>query len=87
MVKPFQRTDLSVATSTTVSEAVRRLRSIPHRLAQNISLLDLEGHYAVVYASPEGVTVEHGLICCTNHQRERPESQYDFVQNRLSLSM
>ncbi|SDX05367.1 C45 family autoproteolytic acyltransferase/hydolase [Paenibacillus sp. CF384] len=63
-----------LATAATVSEAVKRLRSIPHRLAQNISLLDLEGDYAVVYASPEGVTVEHGLICCTNHQQERPES-------------
>ncbi|MBM7566121.1 C45 family autoproteolytic acyltransferase/hydolase [Paenibacillus sacheonensis] len=69
-----------LATAATVSEAVKRLRAIPHRLAQNISLLDLEGDYAVVYASPEGVTVDHGLICCTNHQRERPESGHGEIR-------
>lgn len=59
-----------LTTSATVPEAVERLMAVPHQLAQNFSLLDREGRYAVVYASPQGVTVDHGLICCTNHQGE-----------------
>jgi predicted choloylglycine hydrolase len=65
-----------LTTSKTVSEALERLYAIPHRLCQNISLLDREGRYSVVYTSPEGVTADHGLICCTNHQRQIEKSAH-----------
>ncbi|MBB6635041.1 C45 family autoproteolytic acyltransferase/hydolase [Cohnella thailandensis] len=55
-------------TCSSVPEAAERLRRLPHRLHQNISLLDREGRYSVVYASPTGATEAQGLLCCTNHQ-------------------
>lgn len=58
-----------LTTSRSVPEAVERLRALPHRLAQNLLLLDREGRYSVVYTSSEGVSVDEGLICTTNHQR------------------
>ncbi|MET3847610.1 C45 family autoproteolytic acyltransferase/hydolase [Paenibacillus sp. OAE614] len=66
-----------LATSATVPEAVERLNSIPHRLVQNISLLDRMGCFSVVYTSPEGVSAADGLICCTNHQRQVQDSAHD----------
>ena len=59
-----------LTTCATVPEALERLRTIPHRLVQNIYLLDRDGRYSVAYTSPEGVTTDDGLVCCTNHQRQ-----------------
>ncbi|MBB6734834.1 C45 family autoproteolytic acyltransferase/hydolase [Cohnella zeiphila] len=61
-------------TCATVPEAAERLNALPHRLVQNLSLLDRDGRYCVVYASPDQVTAEHGLLCCTNHQQRIQES-------------
>lgn len=72
-----------LVTSRSVPEAVERLRTIPHRLAQNLLLLDREGRYSVVYTSSEGVAIDDGLICTTNHQPEVDESattEQDTVQ-------
>jgi Predicted choloylglycine hydrolase len=71
-----------LATSRTVPEAVERLRRIPHRLAQNLLLLDREGRYSVVYTSSDGVSVDEGLICTTNHQRTvvDPKVEHDTME-------
>lgn len=54
-----------------VDEALLRLAeaAIPHRMAQNLVLLDRSGAHAVVYLSPDReMVVERGLVGCTNHQ-------------------
>ncbi len=54
----------------TTAEAVALLRSLPHGLAYNYSLLDRAGDAAVVEAAPKKVAVHRGApIACTNHFR------------------
>lgn len=58
-------------TCATVEEAIARLERVPHRLAQNLLLLDRSGAHAVVYVSPDrGVTAVRGGLACTNHQMQ-----------------
>ena len=58
-------------TCAAVEEALGRLTgaAIPHRMAQNLVLLDRSGARAVVYLAPDReMVVERGLVGCTNHQ-------------------
>lgn len=56
-------------TCATTAEGVAKLKALPHRLAQNLTLVDRSGETAVVYTSPdEGVIVAEGTVACTNHQ-------------------
>jgi predicted choloylglycine hydrolase len=55
----------------TVDEALARLeeRQIPHRLAQNLLMVDRSGDHAVVYLSPDrAMVVDREQVGCTNHQ-------------------
>ena len=63
-------------TASTVPQAVAILERLPHRLAQNLLLLDREGRSAVVYTSPDnGVEVLEEAIACTNQQTPPPSPQ------------
>lgn len=58
-------------TCATVEEALDRLNraEIPHRMAQNLVLVDRGGARAVVYLAPDReMVVEREPVGCTNHQ-------------------
>jgi predicted choloylglycine hydrolase len=55
---------------STTTEAVAKLRQLPHAMQYNYSLLDADGAAAVVEASPGAVAVQTGAwLACTNHFR------------------
>lgn len=72
-----------------VTEAVNRLKEIPHRHAFNYSLADKHGNYAVVEGSPEGVdvlTTNGGA--CTNHFQtleKTSENRYKIEESQERL--
>lgn len=58
-------------TCATVAEAIARLEraQIPHRIPQNLLMVDRTRDHAVLYLSPDReMVVERGLVGCTNHQ-------------------
>jgi len=66
-------------TCTTVDEALARLDNLPHRLAQNLLLLDRTGAHAVAHLSPDRpLAVDRQVGACTNHQGV-PESPQNAV--------
>ena len=53
---------------STTTEAVEKLRQVPHAMQYNYSLLDAEGVASVVEAGPGAVAVRTGAwLACTNH--------------------
>ena len=52
----------------TTAEAVAKLRSLPHAMQYNYSLLDADGAAAVVEAGPGAIAARTGAwLACTNH--------------------
>lgn len=72
-----------------VTDAIHRLKEIPHRHAFNYSLADKHGDRAVVEGSSEGVNVltSHGGAC-TNHfqtQEKTRENRYKIEESQERL--
>ncbi|WP_164667313.1 C45 family autoproteolytic acyltransferase/hydolase [Virgibacillus doumboii] len=74
-------------TCSSVSEAVRMLKEIPHAACYNFSLGDKAGKVAVVEASPNEVKVRHdeAFLTCVNHFQDesRQFKNRSLINNSL----
>lgn len=75
---------------STVPEAVRLLKTVPHVRANNWLLMDRDDHIAVVETSPEGVAardVSDGVAMVTNHFRTPELRSAERVEERPADSL
>lgn len=56
-------------TAKTVADALLILNRIPVHMSYNVTVLDINGHYATVYLSPDRLPVVNYTPVATNHQQ------------------